>query len=579
MRNMLRKSVTVVFFLIFFSPNFAQGNFLDDVRHGAEETAKGAGETVSNAGKAVEQTVQETGKTAEKAVQDTGKTAEKAAQDTGRTIEKAGQDTGRTIEKAGQDTGRTIEKAAQDVGNTIEKAGQDTGRTIEKAGQDTEAEARRAGKNLEEAAHAIGKYMERSVQGTGRTLSSAERRVREGKVVDAMWHLATEHLQESENSAAKATQESSIIRTVGQVAASAYGGPAGAAAYASWYTYRETGDADLALRVGIITGVTSTAFAAAGKMPSETTDELAKKAVVTGAIGGLAVAASGGDEKAIKEGFFLAGGMVIVQDGYKRFTKSDLDARSSQGEAYCMASVGEECSPPGSAYIRDANGDIQYDSSGRPLVDVTKTDPHRPHVGNWSKKSEASWNHERGKFMTSVSRIPGMNAMSVFHDQWAVSWDMNALTTVGTIAPAIVLTYTGTGTQYYELLRKTAVEKGRTVSASHEAITTVQLSPTNSAVSVNANMARQSTYKDRNLRAVSSEIVESSYICAKKQKSRSIIVEGSSPKKYFACRVLYLSEKANSVIWWALYNKNFCAPKSRSLVEKQVRMGWSCFSR
>lgn len=524
-----------------------------------------------NVGKAVEKAAQDTGKTVEKAAQDTGKTVEKAAQDTGKTVEKAAQDTGKTVEKAAQDTGKTVEKAAQDTGKTIEKAAQDTGKTIEKAGRDTEAEIGRAGKNLEEAAHAIGKYVERTVQGTGRTLSSAEKRVREGKVVDAIWHLSTDQFKEAEANAAKATQESSLIRTVGQVAASAYGGPGGAAAYASWYTFRETGDADLALRVGIITGATSAAFSAAGKMPSETANELARKAAVTGAIGGLAVAASGGDEAAIREGFLLAGGMVLVQDGYKRVAGSDLDARSSQGDAYCMSSVGEDCSPPGSSYIRDKDGNIQYelDSSGKPLkdkplVDIRKTDPRRPHVGNWSTKSEANWNHERGKFMTSVSRIPGMNAMSVFHDQWAVSWDMNTLTSVGTIAPAVVLTYTGTGTQYFELLRKTAADKKQAPGKA-----TAQIVPVESSVPEERNL----------MRVLTSDSVKTSYVCSQGQMSRSIVVEVPTEKADFACRVVYLTDKTQSVLWSAKNDASYCDPKAREFISKQIDWGWACFSR
>lgn len=512
----------------------------------------------------VKKAAENVGKAVEKAAQDTGKTVEKAAQDTGKTLEKAAQDTGKTVEKAAQDTGKTVEKAAQDTGNTIEKAAQDTGKTIEKAGQDTGAEIGRAGKNLEEAAQAIGKYIERTAQGTGRTLSSAEKRVREGKVVDAIWHLSTDQLKETEANAAKATQESSLIRTVGQVAASAYGGPGGAAAYASWYTFRETGDADLALRVGIITGATSAAFSAAGKMPSETANELARKAAVTGAIGGLAVAASGGDQAAIREGFLLAGGMVLVQDGYRRVAGSELDARSSQGEAYCMSSVGEDCSPPGSSYIRDKDGNIQYDSSGKPLVDIRKTDPRRPHVGNWSTKSEANWNHERGKFMTSVSRIPGMNAMSVFHDQWAVSWDMNTLTSVGTIAPAVVLTYTGTGTQYFELLRRTSTDKKQASGK-----TPAPIVPVDSSVPEERNQ----------MRVLTSDAAKTSYVCSQGKISRTIVVEVPPQKVDFACRVIYLTDRTQSVPWSAKNDASYCASKAREFISKQMKWGWACFSR
>jgi len=61
--------------------------------------------------------------------------------------------------------------------------------------------------------------------------------------------------------------------------------------------------------------------------------------------------------------------------------------------------------------------------------------------------------------MTAISKIPGMNAMALFHDQCAVYFDMNALASVGTIPPAIVFTYIGTGTQMYDLIQKTASEK------------------------------------------------------------------------------------------------------------------------
>jgi hypothetical protein len=169
---------------------------------------------------------------------------------------------------------------------------------LEKAGRDSEAEVGRFGKNLEDAAHAIGHFLERQGQGAGAALSNAERRIREGKVVDAIWHLSTEPLQHTSENAALAAQESEYLNTVAQTAASAYGGPAGAAAYAAWLTYEQTGNADLALRAGVLTYATSSAFSAAGKMNAATTSDIAKKAAVTAAIGGLAVAAAGGDETA-----------------------------------------------------------------------------------------------------------------------------------------------------------------------------------------------------------------------------------------------------------------------------------------
>jgi hypothetical protein len=422
---------------------------------------KKLGKAIKKAGKAVEKAGRNAGKAVEKAAHDTGKTVEKAAQDTGKTVEKAAQDAGKTVEKAAQDTGKTAEKAAQDTGKTVEKAAQDTGKTLEKAAQDTGKTYEKAGQDLHAAGRAIGRYAERQLRGWGDTLSDAERRVREGKIVDAIWHASIDPLKHTEENAAKAAQESSILRTVGQVAATVYGGPGGAAAFAAWYAYRQTGDVELALKIGIITGATSAGFSAVGQLPSDTAGQIAQKAIATGAIGGMAVAAAGGDEEAIREGFLRAGGMVLVQEAYASYTDHPLDPRASEGEPYCMATVGEKCSPELSAYERDANGNIRYDEHGSPRVDVTKTDVRRPHVGTWSKAGDAPLigAGEQSGSMVLASKIPGVNAMSILHDKFAVSWDLNTFTSVATIAPAIVVTYWGTGAPYYDTLRRTATPK------------------------------------------------------------------------------------------------------------------------
>ena len=147
-------------------------------------------------------------------------------------------------------------EAKQFVDNTLQEANRAAEHIIEEAGRGLE--------NLEEAAHAIGKFAERQLDSAGERLSDAERRVREGKVIDAIWHFNTDGFRDTEENAALAAQESSLLNTVGQVAATAYGRPGGAAAYAAWYTYKETGDAELAIRVGIITGATSAALGEAG---------------------------------------------------------------------------------------------------------------------------------------------------------------------------------------------------------------------------------------------------------------------------------------------------------------------------
>jgi hypothetical protein len=306
--------------------------------------------------------------------------------------------------------------------------------------------------------------VELEARGTGASLSNAEKRIREGKVVDALWHLATEHYQHTSENSAIAVQESDYLNTVASVAATAYGGPQGAAAYAAWLTYNQTGNADLAFRAGILAFVTSSAMADAGKMKVDTGLQVAQKAAVVASIGGLAVAAAGGSAETIQEGFFRAGAMVLVQDGYKSYTGSALDGRASVGDAYCMTEVNLQCSPPDDVFKKDANGNVIINpKTNKPELtgDLRALDYRRPHVGRMGPAGDSSISGEQGKPMIVVSKIPGMNAMALFHDKWMVKWDANMFTTVATIAPAIVLTYAGTGAEYQETLRRAVVNQAK----------------------------------------------------------------------------------------------------------------------
>src|SRR5260370_22269699 len=96
----------------------------------------------------------------------------------------------------------------------------------------------------------------------------------------------------------------------------------------------------MAIRVGLITGATSAGFNAAGKLPIDTTAQIAQKAIVTGAIGGLAVAAAGGDHDAVRDGFLLSGGMVLIQTAYDQATYPRIDGRAATGAPYSTALSG-----------------------------------------------------------------------------------------------------------------------------------------------------------------------------------------------------------------------------------------------
>src|SRR5215471_13635624 len=87
------------------------------------------------------------------------------------------------------------------------ECGGDVCKTLEKAAKDTVAETNRGLKNLGDAGKAIEHFVENEIHGIGQSLSDAEKRIREGKVVDAFWHFATDPAKHVERDAAEAAAE------------------------------------------------------------------------------------------------------------------------------------------------------------------------------------------------------------------------------------------------------------------------------------------------------------------------------------------------------------------------------------
>src|SRR5262249_31436078 len=146
---------------------------------------------------------------------------------------------------------------------------------------------------------------------------------------------------------------------------------------------------------------------------------------------------------------------------YEKETTHKLDGRASKGEAYCMAAVDPKaaCAPPVEAYKEiGPDGKAVVGKDGLPQVDVRKTDPMRPHAGKWAKPGEAPvvGAVETSKFMITISKYPGMNAMALLHDHVSYTLDFDPVTNVWTIVPAAVVTYYGTGAPAEDQIRKAA---------------------------------------------------------------------------------------------------------------------------
>jgi hypothetical protein len=195
----------------------------------------------------------------------------------GEDIKQGANNAAKDVEKVYKNISKEGAIAVDNLAKTIEKGGKDFVYNHKKSAEDIKAEIGRAGKDTEQAVAAIGRYIERQANSTIEAHQKAMDRVREGKVIDAIWHLGLDPIRATSDNTAAAVTESSVLNTVAQVAATAYLGPQGAAAYAAWLTYQQTGDVSLAVKVGVLAGASSYAMSQAGAMPTDGAYEVAKK--------------------------------------------------------------------------------------------------------------------------------------------------------------------------------------------------------------------------------------------------------------------------------------------------------------
>lgn len=366
---------------------------------------------------------------------------EKLGQDTLTTIRKAGGDTVKTLQKAGGDTVATLQKASGDTVNTFVKAGNDTTATYIKGWKDTAAQTKRSFQDTVDAGTAATNYASNQVKAYQSSVGNAEKRLREGKVVDSMWGLAVEPLQASEANFAKATQESKLIATAAASAAAAYGGPAGAAAYAAWSTYRATGNADQALRAGLLAAVTAQGGTNVSAMPSGTMGEVLKKSAMAGAAGGIAVAAAGGDDQAMKGGFLKSAGAVLVQAGNDKAKAFAPKAKDAWDNVQCISTRDVDCFSK-TSWARDAKGKIWTDANGKPLIDAKKLDP-KQYIGKWSRIDPSSVEGKRNAIVAEISKLPKVQAIPLMKNEWVLTWTIGKNRVISYAQPTVVLTYVG----------------------------------------------------------------------------------------------------------------------------------------
>jgi len=368
--------------------------------------------------------------------------------------------TSKTVQQTAEETKKLSEKALKETGNAINdtvktlttgKAHGDIAETFEKAVNDTFQEANRAGRNINDAAIAAGNFLENQTQSYGVMLSDAERRLREGKLVDAIWHIGTDPLKHSERNFGKAVTESSLLNDVATATASVYGGAAGAAAYAAWLTYNRTGDLNLALKAGVIAGATSQGLKVVNGMPIGTTEEFVKKTLASASIGGAAVAASGGGERQIIEAFVKGAAITVAREHYKSRTNQEIEGKAPTKPA--IAKLDREGGPNQNmkykfTVLTDGKGTPIKDAYGNMQVDIRSLPRDISHVGLATADLEAGFGSgaETSMPMQGIAKIPYMNDMAYYHDQWMAVSQAQGIEVQATILPALILTVSGSET-------------------------------------------------------------------------------------------------------------------------------------
>lgn len=498
-----------------------------------------------------------------------------------------------------------VEPLAEGIGDALEGLGKEAEKLVKKsiheigsAGEHLKVliETGKCGGDICEALDAVVNYTEAMIVDTGQSIENAAVRIAEGKPFDAVWHLTTDPWKNMSDNAAEAAARSSVLRAVGQAASSAYGGPGGTAAYAAWLAYYATdGDLELALKAGAIAGATayamnvvSTDIDGVDVIENVKIDEIIQRGAAAGAIAGTAVALSGGSQADIEEAVAAGVTMSVIRDGYRELTTVDLDdksLKSSTGEPYCLAAKpgsGLDCLPPDEAYIREPDGSISYDKYGKPKIDVSLLKAERPHVGMFAEGPNDSFYElsETSDPMVLVSKVPGMNAMAVAHDIFDIKFNpettaaLEMIVRIGTIAPAVVVTYEGAGYHVHEIIRKEIAERSINdkTSQSSDAVVPATDQPTPqqpSAMPIGDNDKTSATQ----IRSL---------VCTKDGDVRNTLFEipldpiepdGSTR----ICSIDRQTKTGWQHLWHAHYEVASCIERFNDLMRKNIAQGRTCY--
>lgn len=490
-----------------------------------------------------------------------------------------GKVTGDIVREAGiglSNVERESRRLGGQLDTNLRKAGGDYERTLRKAGGDVGREAKAAQREVEAAGTAVYRFAIRQAESSVHTVREAEERFREGKVIDAVWGLGVRPAQSTSDNAARATMESAVLAMVASTAASTYGGPGGAAAYAAWLAYYQTGgDTNAALRVGLVAAIRAYGGAASGAAnpAAATVSESLKQAAVTGAVNGLAVAAAGGSPGDVQNAMLASAGSVLVQDGYQALSRNATVAEFAKvgKQVYCVKGLAEgkadKSCPSVADYVKDAQGRYaMLDTSG--VVHYVDAAKENPATGWLFLTKEEAMQKAAGaagldmsalpiksvedavkdfktgqkQVMSELDKVKGANIVSLLDDRWAVSYEIPRKVDglKAQVAPTVLLSYTGVSAAEVAKLGAEASTLNQVPTGPREAL---------------------SCYKDSQVR-------------------RAFVTEGKpGTDDSLKCMLQAEVDGTRKGIWYAKNDTNYCSTVLQEQAKAWLAGGFECAGR
>jgi hypothetical protein len=242
-------------------------------------------------------------------------------------------------------------------------------------------------------------------------------------VIAALWRANAGNEAGKENGADTVARAFTLGNATSQLAHAVGGGPPGAAAYAAWWAYRQPDTTPTqALRVGLLAaaGLWSTPTQAEGAAAAS---QLMQRTTFAAALGGLAIAAAGGDEQALRAVFFDTGSAVLLQEG-NRLTCLSATLKCQRPLAPAAVLQG--------AQLKGWT--------------IARLEPVQGYEGMMPPGS--------GPAVTAVPRPVGSLRLS---EGWTLGWHMTDPVLPGVLYPKVVLTQ-GTGMEAPPVVAATVVQ-------------------------------------------------------------------------------------------------------------------------